>query len=42
MARTGIRASAIIIKDNYFEPHLALLMKLQEAYPKYNHQFSCA
>ena len=26
--------------DFSFEPHLALFMKLQEAYPEYNKQFS--
>ena len=26
----------------YFKPHLALFMKLQEAYPEYKHQFSYA
>jgi len=25
---------------NYLEPHLALFMKLQEAYPEYQKQFS--
>ncbi len=25
--------------DFYFEPHLALFMKLQEAYPEYKEQF---
>ena len=28
--------------DFYFEPHLALFIKLQEAFPKYEKQFTCA
>jgi hypothetical protein len=31
---------ARVDNDFYFEPHLALFMKLQEAYPEYNNQFA--
>jgi hypothetical protein len=29
-----------MLKLVYFEPHLALFMKLQEAYPEYKRQFA--
>jgi hypothetical protein len=38
----GSQIQQWVDNDFSFEPHLALFMKLQEAYPEYKSQFSYA
>jgi hypothetical protein len=43
LVRVFVRAGKSgVDNDFYFEPHLALFCKLQEAYPEYKEQFSYA